>query len=414
MLQDSILIWKLLSLLFFSILLIFLLNIILENFLNKIELKRRLRLVKDQLIFDIFKDNTSKISDFIVMDEFSKIEVETRIDLKNLKKNIFCDISKYDLKDLENKVNANLKEKESRINKIVLSKYKDAIKSLNDKMLYLKTDLDVFKSFFYDSKNDIDKKLYDYSSNNNLQLESSIKDLEKNLDNKLFGSLQEKDEYIKQQIEYIAKNNEKIAIEKMNLLSDLKNRSSDEDINKRIYESHNNNYVKLKSSIADIEKSLMSRLDYIFKDRDNFMQKQIDYLIKNNDKLSADNLKIISQLQEKNEVFMRDNISKVYELLKQKENLLEDKNKTISEQKSSILNLQKKMFEQKDFIENKMKEYSLDKEYLDKYITSLKRQTNIQRAKNSIFIFSIIILFGITLTMFILILTKSPLIYTLY
>jgi hypothetical protein len=29
------------------------------------------------------------------------------------------------------------------------------------------------------------------------------------------------------------------------------------------------------------------------------MQKQIDYLIKNNDKLSTDNLKIISQLQER-------------------------------------------------------------------------------------------------------------------
>jgi len=31
------------------------------------------------------------------------------------------------------------------------------------------------------------------------------------------------------------------------------------------------------------------------------------------------------------------------------------------------------MSEQKDFIENKMKEYLLDKEYPDKYITSLKR-----------------------------------------
>lgn len=155
-------------------------------------------MVKDQLIFDIFKDNTSKILEFIVMDEFSEIEVETRDKLKDLKKNIFCDISKYDLKDLERKVNLNLKEKEGKINKIVLNKYKDAIKSLNDKMLYLKTDLDVFKSFFYDFKNDIDKKLYDYHNTNDVQLESSIRNLEKNLENKLFGSLQENDKYIRQ------------------------------------------------------------------------------------------------------------------------------------------------------------------------------------------------------------------------
>lgn len=413
MLQDSILIWKLLSLFFFSILLIFLLYIILEKLLNKIELKRRLRLVKDQLIFDIFKDNTSKTWEFFVMDDFSEIEVETRNKLNDLKKNIFCEISKYDLNDLENKIKFNLKDKESKINKIVLNKYKDAIKSLNHKMLYLKNDLDAIKSLFYDSKNDIDDKLYTFYNSKDQHLESSIKNLEKNLESKLFGSLKEKDEYIKQQMEYIVRNNE-ISREKSNMDSDLRNRSSDDIINKRIYESNHNNYIKLKSSITDVEKSLLYRFDSLIKDRDTYTQKQIDYFIKNNDKLSWENLKVISQLQEKNESFMKDNISKVYELLKEKENMVWDKIKIIDEQKSSIFDLQKKIFEQKDFMENKLKEYSLDREYLDKYIDSLKKQTSMQRVKNFIFILSIIILFGITLTMFILIVTKSPIIYTLY
>ena len=105
----------------------------------------------------------------------------------------------------------------------------------------------------------------------------------------------------------------------------------------------------------------MYRFDSLIKDRDTYTQKQIDYFIKNNDKLSWENLKVISQLQEKNESFMKDNISKVYELLKEKENMVWDKIKIIDEQKSSIFDLQKKIFEQKDFMENKLKEYSLDR-----------------------------------------------------
>ena len=139
-----------------------------------------MRLVKDQLIFDIFKDNTSKTWEFFVMDDFSEIEVETRNKLNDLKKNIFCEISKYDLNDLENKIKFNLKDKESKINKIVLNKYKDAIKSLNHKMLYLKNDLDAIKSLFYDSKNDIDDKLYTFYNSKDQHLEPSIKNLEKN------------------------------------------------------------------------------------------------------------------------------------------------------------------------------------------------------------------------------------------
>jgi hypothetical protein len=414
MLQDSILVWKLLSLLFFFVLLLFFLYIILEKSLNKIEFKKRLKLVKDQLVFDIFKDNISNTSDFILMDSFSEIEIETRDHLKNLKKDVFCEISRYDLKDLESKINNSSKERENKFNQIILGKYKDAIKSLNDKIIYLKTDLDVFKSFFYDSKIDIDNKLYDYRSSNDMWLESSIRTLEKNLENKFFGSLQEKDKYIKQQIEHMVQTNQKNSIDKINLISDLKDRTSYEEISKKLYESNHNNYVKLKSSITDIEKSLTSRLDSIIKDRDNYIQRQIDYLIKNNDRVSIDNLRVISQLQDKSEVFMRENIEKVYELLKEKERILTYKDETILEQKSSIFNLQKSIFEQKDFINNKIREYSLDKKYLDQYINAISQQNKIQNLKNIFFIVSIVSLFLITLVMFILVLTKSPIIYTMY
>gem|GEM_PF-3259323 len=50
MVQDSVLIRKLISILFFSVLIIFLLYISLEKILSKVEFKKRLRFVKDQLL----------------------------------------------------------------------------------------------------------------------------------------------------------------------------------------------------------------------------------------------------------------------------------------------------------------------------------------------------------------------------
>jgi hypothetical protein len=75
--------------------------------------------------------------------------------------------------------------------------------------------------------------------------------------------------------------------------------------------------------------------------------------------------------------------------------------------------LEQKVFTQTDFIENKVKQYSLDKEYLDKYIHSIKKQTQTQNSKNTMFVIAIVLLLGITITMFFLLLTNSSLIYSL-
>lgn len=156
MVEEFVNIWKLLSLLFFVGLSLFLLYIFLERILTKREFKRNLDLVKDQLIFDVFKNDYLEVSDFISIDDISSIELKTRHSLKELKKNIFCDISKYSLRTLEEKVNISSIENEKKFNKLVLGRYKDAIKSLNSKIIYLKTEIDAFKLVLTDSKNTVD------------------------------------------------------------------------------------------------------------------------------------------------------------------------------------------------------------------------------------------------------------------
>jgi len=225
MLQDSILIWKLLSLLFFSVLVVFLFSIFLEKLLNKLEFKRRLRFVKDQLLFDIFKDYNSKVSNFLILDEISQLEIDTRVELNDLKKKIFCDLSKYDLKDLEQKVNESFKEKEKKLNKIVLSRYKDAIKSLNQKVVFLKNELDAFKNIFYEK---------------NIKTESNVSQVN------VLDTLQGNEDLITNVINKYLNENSELFLYK-NIESN-KNKDLDLNyVNKRIDESSNQSYIKLNA-----------------------------------------------------------------------------------------------------------------------------------------------------------------------
>ena len=138
MVQDSVLIRKLISILFFSVLIIFLLYISLEKILSKVEFKKRLRFVKDQLLWDLLKEDFVKIWDLLVLDEFDQIESETKIELNNLKKIMLSELSKQDLKQLEWRINWEFMEREKKLNRLILIRYRDAIKSLNNRMVYLK------------------------------------------------------------------------------------------------------------------------------------------------------------------------------------------------------------------------------------------------------------------------------------
>ncbi len=339
MVEEWINIRKLLSLVFFAILFFFLLYISFERVLSKREFRKKLRLAKDQLFFDIFKNDDPQISEFLTMDELSAVEVEIRQNLKELKKKIYCDTSRYDLKSLEENVSNNFREREKKLNKVVLTKYKDAIKSLNDKIVYLKHDLDGFKSVYWEGSTKVTSNLYNESQHN---------------------------------------------------------------------------YVRLDSSIKDIERSLENKIDYILKNKYETIKKQIDYLIQNNDKITSEKMNIITELQNKNEKFMQDNMNKIYELVHEKDKITEEKSSIILEQKTKIQDLEQKLFAQTNLIETKLKQYSLDKEYMDQYISSIKKQTKTQSAKNTMFVIAMVILFMITITMFFLILTKSPIIYSLY
>lgn len=340
MLQDSLILWKILSIIFFWVLWLFLLYGFLERFLKKLEFKKRLRLVRDELLFDIFKENNvTELSDFLALDEFSDLENESKLNLVDLKKTILSNFSKDDLEDLQQEIKKEVIDKNSKLNKLILQKYRDAIKSLNHKMTYLKNDLDVIKDIFKEQ-------------------------------------------------------------------SFSKNQTNLEPIS---------NQVQLKYLMSDLEKSLFTKVD----DKYREMQNKIDSFIVNHsnikNKESVSEMKnLIDKLQEKNEIFMRENIDRVYDLLKEKEKSNEEKNNIIFDQKNSILELEKKIFEHSSFLENKMKDFSLDKEYLDNYMKSVKKQVNMQKSKNIIFTVSFFLLFVISLVMFILVLTRSPIIYTLY
>lgn len=145
MVQASVLIRKLISILFFSVLIIFLLYISLEKILSKVEFKKRLRFVKDQLLWDLLKEDFVKIWDLLVLDEFDQIESETKIELNNLKKIMLSELSKQDLKQLEWRINWEFMEREKKLNRLILIRYRDAIKSLNNRMVYLKNEMDSFK-----------------------------------------------------------------------------------------------------------------------------------------------------------------------------------------------------------------------------------------------------------------------------
>ncbi len=324
MVEEWIDIRKILSIIFFVFLFFFILYISLERILSKLEFKRKLRLAKDQLFSDIFKKDDFQFSEIFTMDELSDIEVRIRNDLKELKKRIYCDTSKYDLKDLERNVEENFNEKEKKLNRLVLVKYRDAIKSLNDKLIYLKTDLDAFKW--------------------------------------AFGQ--------------------------QDLL-----------VKKQFYNESKNNFVRLDSSIKDVEKSLESKIDSILENKDKNLNKQIDYLIKNNDKISSEKMGIIRSLQEKNESFMKDSMTKIYDLVKQKDIILEEKSNLILEQREKIAELEKKLSEYNSTIEKRINENLISKKDLEKQISLLQKHIKSQNIKTTfmffIFIWILVLMFVI-------------------
>lgn len=335
MVEEWIGIWKLLSIVFFAILFLFIVYVSLERILSKWEFKRKLRLAKDQLFSDIFKNDDSQLAEFLTMDDLSQIEVKIRNDLKELKKKIYYEWSKYDLKDLENSVSTNFNEKEKKLNRMILGKYKDAIKSLNDKIIYLKTDLDAFK-----------------------------------------WALNEQDVKVKT----------------------------------KFYNESKTNFVRLDSSIRDIEKSLESKIDYILETKDKNIEKQIDYLIRNNEKVTSEKMEIIRSLQEKNENFMKDSMEKVYGLVKEKDNIVEEKSKLILEQRDKIIALEKRLLEQTNFIDDRVKNNLIDKKDLEKQIGSLQKHIKSQNIKTT---FMFLIFIGVLVLMFIILDKASLLEYLL-
>ena len=135
-------------------------------------------------------------------------------------------------------------------------------------------------------------------------------------------------------------------------------------------------------------------------------------IIKNSDRMTEEKIKMLMDAQAKNEDFMKENIRNVYSLLKDRDAKMEDKDQFILEQKTKIVDLENKMAKQSEFIENQIKQYSLDKTYLDTYMETLKKESESQKLKNIILIGSIVLLFGVTLTLLIMIMTKSPAIYS--
>ena len=308
MVVELVNIWKILSLIFFAGLFFFLLYFVLEKILTKRTFKKELSLAQNQLFLDIFKNDNSKIWDLLSIDELSTIDVQIKESLKELKKDIYCELSKCEIKWLEEKIDINLMVREEKLHKVVFNKYKEAIKSLNTKIVYLKNDLDAFKS--------VSSKL-------------------------------------------------------------------NHKVNKQFYNESQNNYTRLTSSIDDMRW---------------FMD---------------DKVSMIWELHQKNEWFMKDNISKVYDVIKEKDILMDNKFDMILEQKTKIWELENKLFSQTDFIENKLKQYSLDREYLDKYVQIINKQTKSQSIKNIVFIVSMVLLFWIMILLLSLILAKTPTIYSL-
>jgi low affinity Fe/Cu permease len=107
-------------------------------------------------------------------------------------------------------------------------------------------------------------------------------------------------------------------------------------VTKKIYNESKNDYVRLNSSMMELEKSLENKIDYIFKDKDAHMHKYIDYILQNNDKITEEKTEMLISLQEKNESFMKDSMDNVHQLLKDRDGLVETKNQFILEQKNKI------------------------------------------------------------------------------
>jgi len=158
-------------------------------------------------------------------------------------------------------------------------------------------------------------------------------------------------------------------------------------VKKQFYNESKNNFVRLDSSIKDVEKSLESKIDSILENKDKNLNKQIDYLIKNNDKISSEKMGIIRSLQEKNESFMKDSMTKIYDLVKQKDIILEEKSNLILEQREKIAELEKKLSEYNSTIEKRINENLISKKDLEKQISLLQKHIKSQNIKTTFMFF---------------------------
>lgn len=271
--------------------------------LSNIEFKRRLNMIKYQLFNDIKDTDYLWIEKFLSIDDLYKIQFDTQKRLITLKKDIFSYLSKFDVNKLDMLLLKNYNYSNKGIDQTVLLKYRDAIKSLNKKIVYTKNELDVIKKSFVDIHYDYDKKI------NN----------------------QQKD-----------------------------------------YKSNISSYVnQISLQLSD----------------------KVENLANNFDKKISDHISFIDKLQQKNDIFVKDNLSKVYEIIGDKDVLLEDKQNYILEQKDKLLELEKRLFSHNDFIENKLKHFSMDKDYLDQYLSKFKSMIKWQNNFNIVFVVAIVLLF---------------------
>ena len=67
--------------------------------------------------------------------------------------------------------------REEKLHRVVFNKYKEAIRSLNKKIVYLKNDLDAFKSASSEFNHKVNKQFYNESQNNYTRLTASIDDI---------------------------------------------------------------------------------------------------------------------------------------------------------------------------------------------------------------------------------------------
>lgn len=170
----------------FSIIIFVILQLVI-NFLNNKEWLKKFTIFKEQLSLDIFKPNTYKIWELFSIDDLSMLIEQTRYNLESLKKEIFAELYNYDVKWVQDIIDTNLLVREERVYKKIFEKYKNAIKSINNKVLYLKTELDAFKSIaltWLDKNNKIILDKFDEILSKQNQLLKLDLDIKKNLQEK--------------------------------------------------------------------------------------------------------------------------------------------------------------------------------------------------------------------------------------